>query len=162
MWELICRLIVREFEHPHRAKDSGAAVIVLKAFPLEYEGTTTAENERAFEHRRLALMRLYSKRLGVTPLSGSAEADGWMYRLVHAPLPPRVARGAGKSRTQTVKGKNMSTAEHTPMLTREMKPNRAGSRFRRDPASIEAFGDQSLRSSATRVPDQIATFRGRS
>ena len=41
--------------------------------------------------------------------------------------------GIFNSRTQTVKGKNMSTAKRTPMRTREMKPNRTGRRFRSRP-----------------------------
>jgi hypothetical protein len=37
--------------------------------------------------------------------------------------------GIFNSRTQTVNGKDMSTAKRTPMRTREMKPNRTGRRF---------------------------------
>jgi hypothetical protein len=37
--------------------------------------------------------------------------------------------GIFNSRTQTVNGKDMSTAKRTPMRTREMKPNRKGRRL---------------------------------
>jgi hypothetical protein len=41
----------------------GMAVMVLKAFPLEYEGEITAENRTAFARRQRALIRLYERRL---------------------------------------------------------------------------------------------------
>jgi hypothetical protein len=43
-------------------------VMVLKAFPLDYEGEVTAENRPAFEHRQRALIRLYQRRIGFEPV----------------------------------------------------------------------------------------------
>jgi hypothetical protein len=60
----------------------GMAVMVLKAFPLDYEGAVTAENRPAFEHRQRALTRLYQRRIGVEPVPHKTLADeGWMLRL---------------------------------------------------------------------------------
>ncbi len=60
----------------------GVAVMVLKAFPLDYEGKVTEENQPAFEQRRRALSRLYQSRLGLTPVPHKAWADeGWMLHL---------------------------------------------------------------------------------
>lgn len=60
------------------------ALIVLKAFPLEYEYTfNTPEESRAdcaFNRRRAAMMRLYAKTYGVQPMRGSHGEQGWMYR----------------------------------------------------------------------------------
>ena len=60
------------------------AAIVLKAFPLEYEGNTTKENRAAFERRRRALVRLYQGRLGFEPVSDPPLARaGWMLKLIN-------------------------------------------------------------------------------
>jgi hypothetical protein len=37
------------------------SMMILKAFPLEYEGTVTPRNEAAFNRRRAAMMRLIGK-----------------------------------------------------------------------------------------------------
>jgi hypothetical protein len=60
------------------------AAIVLKAFPLEYEGNATKENRAAFERRQRALVRLYRSRLGFKPASDSSLArEGWMLKLIN-------------------------------------------------------------------------------
>jgi hypothetical protein len=60
----------------------GMAVMVLKAFPLEYEGNVTAENRPAFERRQRALIRLYQRRIGFEPVPRKELAkEGWMMRL---------------------------------------------------------------------------------
>lgn len=58
------------------------AVMVLKAFPLEYEGNVTAESRPAFERRQRALIRLYRRRIKFEPMPHKALAEeGWMMRL---------------------------------------------------------------------------------
>jgi hypothetical protein len=57
------------------------AAIVLKAFPLEYEGNATKENRAAFERRQRALVRLYRSRLGFKPASDSSLAREGFRRL---------------------------------------------------------------------------------
>lgn len=60
------------------------AAIVLKAFPLEYEGDATKENGATFERRRSALVRLYKRRLGFEPASDASLArEGWLLRLIN-------------------------------------------------------------------------------
>lgn len=59
------------------------SVITLKAFPLEFEG---AGKQRLFARRRRALMRLYSRELGMRPFPGTLGKMGWMYSVA-----PRVA-----------------------------------------------------------------------
>ncbi|ANW02708.1 hypothetical protein [Bradyrhizobium icense] len=69
----------------------GMAVMVLKAFPLDYEGGVTAENQPAFERRQRALMRLYQRRIGFEPVPHKALADeGWMLRLFNEGARPDV------------------------------------------------------------------------
>jgi hypothetical protein len=65
--------------------------MVLKAFPLEYEGKITAENRAAFGRRQLALIRLYERRLGFRPVPHKALADeGWVLRLINDHAAPYV------------------------------------------------------------------------
>ncbi|MFB9265375.1 hypothetical protein ACFFWD_19825 [Bradyrhizobium erythrophlei] len=67
------------------------AVMVLKAFPLEYEGKVTAENRPAFERRQRALVRLYRRRIGFEPVPHKSLADeGWMMRLFNGGAWPDV------------------------------------------------------------------------
>ena len=58
------------------------SLIVLKAYPLEYEGSLPDDSPMrpAFERRQAALMRLYRKTLGVAPMSGKYGDEGWMFR----------------------------------------------------------------------------------
>jgi hypothetical protein len=80
-WEIIDALLTRIRR--------GIAVMVLKAFPLEYEGKITPENQSAFERRRRALVRLYLHRIGFEPVPHKALADeGWMLRLISAAARP--------------------------------------------------------------------------
>jgi hypothetical protein len=55
------------------------SVLLLKAFPLEYEGRVS-DAPVAFELRRRAMMRLYRRVVDVRPLPGWAGRDGWMWR----------------------------------------------------------------------------------
>jgi hypothetical protein len=60
------------------------AAIVLKAFPLEYEGNATKDNSAAFERRRRALVRLYQRRLRFELVSDPSLArEGWMLKLIN-------------------------------------------------------------------------------
>jgi hypothetical protein len=57
------------------------AVMILKAFPLEYEGKVNDANRRPFLRRTQALIRLYRYRLKVEPLPQRGLAEvGWMQR----------------------------------------------------------------------------------
>lgn len=57
------------------------ALLLLKAFPLEYEGDVNADNLNAFTHRRAAMMRHYRSTMGVERLPGTAGDEGWMFAL---------------------------------------------------------------------------------
>lgn len=74
------------------------ALLILKAFPLQFEGKVTEDNADAFERRRLAMMRLYRNMLSVDAFPGQAGARGWMYRipdrLSDIIAPPRTERPA--------------------------------------------------------------------
>jgi hypothetical protein len=75
-WQIINALVAR-------IRRSMAAM-VLKAFPLEYEGKITAENRSAFVRRQRALIRLYERRLGFRSVPHKALAgEGWMLRLLN-------------------------------------------------------------------------------
>lgn len=54
-------------------------LLVLKAFPLEYERHTGHQYKEARSRRRQAMMRHYRSKLDVFPFPGSAGVDGWMY-----------------------------------------------------------------------------------
>lgn len=53
-------------------------LLILKAFPLEYEERVNDENAGAFGRRRNAMLRHYARLFGVAPLSGSSGNRGWM------------------------------------------------------------------------------------
>ncbi len=73
-WQIIGALLQR--------MRRGVAVMVLKAFPLEYEGNVTPENRLAFERRQRALIRLYQRRIRFEPMPHNELAkEGWMMRL---------------------------------------------------------------------------------
>ncbi|MBC2665679.1 hypothetical protein H7F51_09095 [Novosphingobium flavum] len=57
------------------------SLLVLKAFPLEYEGKASAQYERSLTRRREAMMRHYRSTLGVAPFPGRDGDDGWMYAI---------------------------------------------------------------------------------
>ena len=60
---------------------SHRAILVLKAYPLEYESRVTDANADAQRRRQLALMRLYRSVLGVDRFPGSAGNRGWMFAI---------------------------------------------------------------------------------
>jgi hypothetical protein len=55
------------------------SLLVLKAFPLEYEGQVSDGNADAYTRRKAAMMRHYRSTLGVTQFPGDAGDEGWMY-----------------------------------------------------------------------------------
>jgi hypothetical protein len=75
-WMIINRLLQRLCRRE-------MAAIILKAFPLEYEGNVSEENRAAFDRRRRALVRLYQWRLGFEPVPHpSLFQQGWMLKLI--------------------------------------------------------------------------------
>ena len=70
------------------------SLLVLKAFPLEYEGMVTDLNKDAHKRRQKAMVRHYRSTLGVEPFPEEAGDEGWMY-LIGAGLPiARPQRGS--------------------------------------------------------------------
>jgi hypothetical protein len=83
VWQIVNALLMRIRR--------GMAVMVLKAFPLDYEGKITDETRPAFERRQYALIRLYQRRLGFTPVPHKAlAAEGWMLRVLNDGAHPDV------------------------------------------------------------------------
>jgi hypothetical protein len=63
----------------------GWSIILLKAFPLEFEGAMGPRGvewatQDAFDRRQKAMMRYYSKHLGVEELPNRHGSDGWMWK----------------------------------------------------------------------------------
>jgi len=57
------------------------SLLILKAFPLEYEGEVTDFNRNHFRRRQAAMMRHYRHLFGVDALPGSNGEAGWMYAM---------------------------------------------------------------------------------
>ncbi|MEM7327892.1 MAG: hypothetical protein AAF437_04075 [Pseudomonadota bacterium] len=78
--------LTKLFETMLRPWLSTHAIMVLKAFPLEYEGYRCAEEkeevdyEVAFRRRRRALMRMFARE-GFESFPGKTGHDGWMLRV---------------------------------------------------------------------------------
>jgi hypothetical protein len=72
-------------------KDAG--VLMLKAFPLEYEGRADGSAiDDALTRRRAAMIRHYRRVLGVELLPGWAGEDGWMWRRLSPTTPAPAER----------------------------------------------------------------------
>lgn len=70
-----------------------SAVLILKAFPLEYEGEVPPRSLTAkwLGRRRVAMLRHYRRHLDVELLPAKLGKEGWMYRRFNASLPkPRL------------------------------------------------------------------------
>jgi|GEM_PF-6636209 len=68
------------------------AVMVLKAFPLDYDGKEIVEPEMAFGRRQRALIHLYQRRLGAEPVPHKESAEvGWMLRPIYDGARPETA-----------------------------------------------------------------------
>jgi hypothetical protein len=85
VWCLVAQVITREFSRR-------GSLLLLKAFPLEFENRFTEASPAAarskFDARRRAMQRHYSHRLGVRSLPGEFGDDGWMWRpLRYCPTP---------------------------------------------------------------------------
>jgi hypothetical protein len=61
------------------------AMLVMKAYPLEYEGKGTAEFMPAIEARQRAMIRYYARLFGVAAFPGKPGREGWLYA-----IPPRL------------------------------------------------------------------------
>lgn len=95
IWALISRLIGREFMRR-------GSIMMLKAFPLEYEGRLGANAPIAFRHRFKrrckAMQRHYRHRLEMRIVPGSYGRDGWMWRpLRYCPTPNHSLRAKIRS-----------------------------------------------------------------
>jgi hypothetical protein len=67
-------------------------LLVLKAFPIEYEGNVTnPELRAALKDRQRAMFRHYRRLLSVEPLPSAAAEDGWMWRPLNRNLALEVA-----------------------------------------------------------------------
>jgi hypothetical protein len=75
LFRLTSRTLVEKVS-PHHS------IMVMKAFPLEYEGEVLegSELETAFKHRARAMMRYYQRIFGVRPFDGEYGDDGWLWR----------------------------------------------------------------------------------
>ncbi len=77
--------------------DPYLAVVIAKAFPLEFENGQHKDATAAFERRRRAMTRYYSSSLGLQVLPGPPGLDGWMWRPGRARgsliPPPRYRKG---------------------------------------------------------------------
>ena len=60
------------------AVDANASLVLAKAFPLEYEGHVTQENEERFKRRQQAMVRHYSRKFLLNPVSD--RFPEWLYR----------------------------------------------------------------------------------
>jgi hypothetical protein len=89
-WPVAARAII-EYRYLRRY-----GLIVLCPFPLEYEGVGSriGAAESAFDHRRRAMVRLYTRQLGVIPLPGRPDPDRiFMWRPLRNDTPrPKVRR----------------------------------------------------------------------
>ena len=77
--------IVKEF-------GSRGAAMILKAFPLEFEGVgaTASGNGRFLDSRQAAMKRHYRRQLGARPLPGLYGEEGWLwYPLRYCPEPQK-------------------------------------------------------------------------
>ncbi len=91
MWATVANMLVDD-QFPEYA------LMALKAFPLEYEGSA-AEGSRAhvgLRRRQLAMLRHYHKLLGVKPFPSRQQASFWMFKinprsraLIDEPFPHR-------------------------------------------------------------------------
>ncbi|KQW47201.1 MULTISPECIES: hypothetical protein [unclassified Ensifer] len=85
VWPCLLRGIDRQFAR-------NASLLVLKAFPLEFEahredrlGTDTGDLPE-FARRQAAMRRLYRRQLGVTDGTGDFGKRDWMWRVIRGPV----------------------------------------------------------------------------
>ena len=63
------------------------ALLVLKAFPLEYEARGVATVSKHFPRRQAAMIRHYQRQLGVKSIPGGDGQGGWMWKRLHEYTP---------------------------------------------------------------------------
>jgi hypothetical protein len=82
IWPIAANTVIDHFY-------SKSAIIILKAFPLEYEGHVDQDQgaRRWFDRRRSAMIRYYQRALRVGPLPGTLGIGGWMWRRMNKRLP---------------------------------------------------------------------------
>jgi hypothetical protein len=77
VWKLISEMIEREFEQR-------CSLLMLKAFPLEFEGRhdqhSPPRTRERFQSRLAAMKRYYERVLRAVPVPGYSGKQGWMYR----------------------------------------------------------------------------------
>lgn len=75
LFPLATRALVEKFSPGH-------SIMVLKAFPLEYEGNAPrgSDLEIAFKRRVRAMIRYYQRIFGVRPFDGELGDAGWLWR----------------------------------------------------------------------------------
>ncbi len=86
IWSCLLRAIDKQFSKK-------GALIVLKAFPLEFEARNEDEPGRSmadfpeFDRRQIAMKRHYRRMLGMNNSVGENDAKGWMWRVMRGPQP---------------------------------------------------------------------------
>lgn len=78
LWATAARQMVNTYLDRH-------ALIIAKAFPLEYEGRGAPDLEGVIQARQRAMVRYYGRLLGLRRLPGWAGREGWLYA-----IPPRL------------------------------------------------------------------------
>ena len=75
LWIPVAHDLLRRVEHQ-------TAIVIAKAYPLEYEGKLPegAPERPAFERRRRAMIRYYGQHLALRPLPGKSGEEGWLWR----------------------------------------------------------------------------------
>lgn len=84
IWPSVAEFLSRRYGP---SGEAAGALLLLKPFPLEYEGAFTEGDlvpEGPLRLRRAALERLYAAKLGAHALDGT----GWMWRALDPNLPP--------------------------------------------------------------------------
>lgn len=77
VWKGIAEGIEREFKR--------SSILVLKPYPLEWEGEVTPDNEDSLVRRQAAMKRYYRRRIGVDTVDG--DPGKWMWRPIRGPEP---------------------------------------------------------------------------
>lgn len=82
-WHTAVRRLIRQ------RYQGRAHLMLLKPFPLEYEGQGkfVGDAEIAFVRRRTAMTRLYNRSLGAVPLDDPESSEPWMYLPLSPDLP---------------------------------------------------------------------------
>ena len=82
---LAWRYLSRALDHEFGIR---GAVILLKAFPLEYESEVNNDRRVRFDRRSAAMTRLYRSRLGARPLPNDWGEKGWMWIPLRSSIEP--------------------------------------------------------------------------